>query len=216
MTTRQEAIRRQQLEESGALQGMENAIGIAKMFADISRQATVAANERRLEAAERNIKVGTTQLELQRTDERRRIAQALARHSGIARVNAAVRGTSGGRSTEQLVVGNFGQAAQAVSVVAANTAFRIQQLINQNIVDLEDENIAALEGGLRGFATGMQIQSSLSSLATEHITPIRITSIGSRGEVRVSGGDTIFTTPSLDLGSLFAGGEFDFDQLLKV
>jgi len=195
---------------------MENAVGVAKMFANISRQAAEAGNQRRLEAASRNIEVGTLQLKMQETDERRRIAQALARHTGISRVNSAYRGTSSGRSTQQLEVGNLGVAAQAVSVVAANTAFRIQQLINQNIVDLDDVNIAGLEGGLRGYTIGMQIQTSLSSLATKHITPIKIRSIGDRGQVSVTGGNTIFTTPGFDFGALFGGGDFDFDQLLGI
>lgn len=220
--TRQQLDRRRALEETGALQGLENAIGIAKMFANISRQAAAAGNRRRLEAAERNIKVGTMQLELQRTDERRRIAQALARHTGIARVNAAFRGTSSGRSTEQLEVGNLGVAAQASSVVSANTAFRVQQLINQNIVDLEDENIAGLEGGLRGFTIGMQIQASLDSLATSHVVPITghqptgLPGDPTHGAIGLIGGETIFTTPGFDLGALFSGGDFDFDQLLRI
>lgn len=216
--TRQQIIRRKELEKTGALQGMENAVGVAKMFANISRQAAAAGNQRRLEAANRNIEVGTLQLEMQQTDERRRIAQALARHTGISRVNSAYRGTASGRSTKQLEVGNLGVAAQAVSVVAANTAFRIQQLINQNIVDLEDENIAAVEGGLRGFTTGMSIQASLSSLTTSYVTPIRgsVDPFGRGGAVGITGGNTIFTTPSFDFGALFGGGDFDFDQLLGI
>ena len=181
------------------LQSLQNAVGIAKMFAEISRQATERANARRLEAAGRNIELGTAQLELAESVERRRIAQALARHSGISRVNAAFRGTAGGQSTEQLQVGARSQAAQSVAVVSANVAFRVQQLINQNIVDLDDPDLAAFEGGLRGFNIGMSIQASLDSLATSQI-------------VR---GTTIFTTPELNLGDLISG-DFDFESLLNL
>lgn len=221
--TRQERNRRRQLEETGALQGLQNAVNIAKMFAEISRASTIAANNRRLEAAQRNIEVGTAQLELAETDERRRIAQALARHSGISRVNAAFRGTAAGRSTEQLQVGALGQAAQSASVVSANTAFRVQQLINENVVDLDDPNLAALEGGLRGFSVGMQIQSALDQLTTSHIVPITghaptgLPGDSGHGAIGLLGGQTIFTTPGIDFGSIFAsGGDFNFDELLNL
>lgn len=179
---------------------LQNSVAIAKLFAEISGQAAEAANARRLEAAERNIEVGTAQLELAETDERRRIAQDLARYSGISRVNAAFRGTSGGRSTQQSLVGATAQAGQSAAVVSANVAFRVQKLINQNIVDLEDVRLARFEGGLRGFNIGTSLQASLESLATSKI-------------VR---GVTIFTTPSLNLGDILSGGDFDFDELLNL
>lgn len=215
--TRQERNRRRELEESGALGGLQNAAQVAKMFAEVSRAATEAANQRRLEAAQRNIAVGTAQLELAETDERRRVAQALARHSGIVRVNAAFRGTAGARSTSQTLVGATAQGALSASVTSANTAFRVQQLINQNIVDLDDPNLAAFEGGLQGFAQTMQIQASLDSLAIKSVVPITGGGDPRFGGTPVLGGQTIFTTPGFDFGAVFAsGGDFDFDELLNL
>lgn len=214
------AAERRRLREQGDVGGLQNAVRIAQMFAELSRAAAEAANARALAAAEANIQVGRAQLALEETDERRRIAQTLARHSGTLRVNAAYRGTAGSRSAEGLQIQAAGISAQSAAVVSANTAFRVQQLINQNIVDLEDPNLAALEGGLRGFAIGQQIQGALDSLATKTVVPLRgHIGTGLRGDPAggVRGGQTIFTTPGFDLGALFAaGGEFNFDELLNL
>lgn len=199
--TPQHRLTRQQRNEM-ALEGrggIENAVRIAQIFSQISREAAAAANRRRQEVAGRNIEIGTALLELAETDERRQIAQALARHTGILRVNAAYRGIAGGQSAKAQEFGATSAAAASAAVVSANTAFRVQQLINDNIVDLEDENLAALEGGLRGFAIGQQVQGALDSLARETVTP----------------GGVVFTTPGLNLGQLFAGGG-DFDELFRL
>ena len=194
--TRQE---RNRLAEEGR-GGIENAVRIAQVFSQISREAARAANQRRQAVAGRNVEIGTAMLELAETEERKQITQALARHTGILRVNAAYRGTAGGRSTLAQEAGAQAQATQSAAVVSANTAFRVQQLINDNVVDLEDENMAALEGGLRGFSIGQQVQGALDSLARERTT---------------RNGSTVFETPGLDLGALFAGGG-DFESLLRL
>ena len=68
------AAERKRLAENPEQGGFQNSLKIAQLFADIGAQAAEAANRRLLEAAERNIDVGTSQLRLQETDERRKIA----------------------------------------------------------------------------------------------------------------------------------------------
>lgn len=202
----------QQAQESAAKvqqQMFANAVRVAQAFAQLSIKSTQAANKARLQAARANIRAGTAQIEMQATEEKVQISQALQRHKGTLAVNSAFRGTANSMSTTAAYnTANFA-AGRSSSNVAANAAFAEARLISENNPQLADVRLAALEGGLRGFGIGQQISAALLGMGTTTTTPITGGGDPKYGGTPFHGGDTIFTIPGLDLGAAFGGGSFN-------
>lgn len=185
----------------------QGAISVAQAFASLSARAAQNANVNRLKAAKTNIAAGTAQITLQETDEKRKISQALARYLGTLRVNSAYRGTASTDSAASISATLL--AGREAANVTANAAAQKAALVASNNPQLEDVKLAGIQGAIQGFGIGQQIAAGLQSIQTKTVTPIRGGGDPKFGGQPVIGGDTIFTTPGLDLSAFLKTGNFE-------
>lgn len=146
----------------------QNAGGVANVasaFANIAGKAATAANANKRQVADVNITAGKNQIALQLQAERSRIAQAFSKHQGTLAVNAAFRGSSAS-SPDSITTLNSAtlKASRESAVAEANRNVQIAALEARNQFIEEDVNLAAIEGGLRGFNIGMSISNQLQAL----------------------------------------------------
>jgi len=188
--------------------------GSATAFAEISSRAAAAANVNRLRAAERSITAGQTQIDLERSTQRREIARNLAQFQGQQAAARAFRGTGGGDVGTGAAVSDAAtaQSADQAAIVEANAAAKEVALIVANQPQLEDPVMAAIQGGVQGINFGTQIAQALLDEAE------LATTMQSYGAGYGPGGIQVFSNnigynlniPGLDLTELFGGsGLFD-------
>jgi len=137
--------------------------GSATAFAEISSRAAAAGNVNRLRAAERSITAGQTQIDLERSTQRREIARNLAQFQGQQAAARAFRGTGGGDVGTGAAVSDAAtaQSADQAAIVEANAAAKEVALIVANQPQLEDPVMAAIQGGVQGINFGTQIAQAL-------------------------------------------------------
>ena len=188
--------------------------GSATAFAEISSRAAAAGNVNRLRAAERSITAGQTQIDLERSTQRREIARNLAQFQGQQAAARAFRGTGGGDVGTGAAVSDAAtaQSADQAAIVEANAAAKEVALIVANQPQLEDPVMAAIQGGVQGINFGTQIAQALLDEAE------LATTMQSYGAGYGPGGIQVFSNnigynlniPGLDLTELFGGsGLFD-------
>jgi len=188
--------------------------GSATAFAEISSRAAAAANVNRLRAAERSITAGQTQIDMERSTQRREIARNLAQFQGQQAAARAFRGTGGGDVGTGAAVSDAAtaQSADQAAIVEANAAAKEVALIVANQPQLEDPVMAAIQGGVQGINFGTQIAQALLDEAE------LATTMQSYGAGYGPGGIQVFSNnigynlniPGLDLTELFGGsGLFD-------
>jgi len=189
-----------------AANSFNKALQIAQAFAKLSMKSAQLSNINKVKAAKANIKAGTAQIEAQESDQKAKIARALARHQGTLKVNAAFRGSLGAASTTAGATSATIEAGREAANVSANAANAIQRLVSENNPQLTDVKLAGLEGALQGFSVGSQLAGALASLGSSYTTPIKGGGDPKYGGSPITGGDTVFTIPGLDLASIFGGG----------
>lgn len=138
---------------------------VASAFANLAGKAAASANANKRRVADANITAGKNQIALKLQAERSKIAQAFSKHQGTLAVNAAFRGSSASDpdATATLNAATL-RASRESGVAEANRNVQIAALEARNQFIEEDVNLAAIEGGLRGFNIGMSISNQLQAL----------------------------------------------------
>lgn len=189
-------------------QGQSQALPIAGAFAKLAGLAANAANENRRRIANANISADTAVADLALREQRSKLAQAFAKHSGTLAVNAAFRGSSAGDPSVQAAILSAGfRASNEAAVAEANRAAQIAASEARNDFVETDVRLAAFEAGIQGLNFGLDIIGALQA-AGEQQRRARVevldTNASTFGFTNII--EDVLLIPGLDLGN------FDFSN----
>lgn len=139
------------------------AIPIAKAYGALTRALAERGNAERIRVAQANFDTTRTQIVEQKSQRASELSAVFQNHIATIQANAAFRGIGGGSPTA-LITSEGAKAEVARRNIDINANNAIGSAAAQASVQIEDPNLAEIEGTFKGLSIGSDFTRALDSL----------------------------------------------------
>lgn len=188
-------------------EGFEKALQIGRAYGALTRALVERTNQERLRIAQRNFDAGRKQIGDQAHARSAELAGVFQKHVGQMQANAAFRGVGQSGSTAALLQASTSEAEIARRNIEINANNATGALAAAAQVEVEDEQLAEMEGTFRGLGIGSDFTAAVANLPSTRTRTSQWVQTGLGWQELYSYNEQ---PGSIDLGSMFP--EFDFGE----